>query len=86
MEKQNNQLRNACHEAALFLKKLGDSKHHDLRAKLDFVVGSYDFDKNPVGLYEIGAKALNILKDIKAKNPRKVSKTLVTNLEESLKK
>ncbi len=86
MEKQNNQLRNACHEAALFFKKLGDSKHHDIQSKLDFVVGSYDFDKNPVGLYEIGAKALKILNEIKAKNPKKVSKTIVTNLEEGLKK
>jgi hypothetical protein len=86
MEKHNNHLRNACHEAAQLFKKLGDSKNNDIQAKLDFVVGSYDFDKNPVGLYEMGEKALKILKEIKVKNPRKVSKTLVTNLEESLKK
>jgi hypothetical protein len=85
MEKQNNHLRNACHEAALFFKKLGDPKNNDIQAKLDFVVGSYDFDKNPVGLYEIGANALKILKAIKEKNPKKVSKALITNLEENLK-
>jgi len=86
MEDQNGTLRKACEETAQFFRKLDNSEFSEIKSKLDFVVGSYDFDKNPVGLYEIGQQALNILKDIKAKSPRKVSKQLVSNLEENLKK
>jgi hypothetical protein len=85
MENQNSTLRNACEETSKFLKKLGNAEYGDINSKLDFVVGSYDFDKNPVGLYEIGKQALEILKDIKAKSPRKVSKELINGLEENLK-
>jgi hypothetical protein len=86
MKSQNNDLRNACDESASFFKKLANSDYKEIQSKLDFVVGSYDFDKNPVGLYEIGGEALVILKEIKSKNPKKVSKQLISNLEESLKK
>ena len=86
MEDQISMLRNACEETANFFKKLGNSEYSEIKSKLDFVVGSYDFDKNPVGLYEIGQQALEILKEIKAKSPKKVSKQLLSSLEESLKK
>jgi hypothetical protein len=86
MKSQNDTLRDACEETAEFFRKITDQTHHEIQSKLDFVVGSYDFDKNPVGLYEIGQEALDILKAIKAKSPRKVNKQLISNLEESLKK
>jgi hypothetical protein len=86
MENHTDKLRNACHEAFLFLKKLKDPKNADIQSKLEYVVGSYDYDKNPVGLYEIGSNALKIIKNIKANNPKKVSNQLITNLEECLKK
>ena len=34
---------------------------------------SYEFDKNPVGLYEFGEKALKALNDVKKKNPKNKS-------------
>lgn len=86
MEKHHNKLRDACHEAFLCFKKIGDSKNSEIQSKLEFVVGSYNYDKNPVGLYEIGKIALKILKEIKAKNPKKVNKKVVDDLEEGLKK
>jgi hypothetical protein len=85
MEAKNNALRNACEETAQFFRKIGDPANHEIQSKLDFVIGSFDFDKNPVGLYEIGKEALEILKEIKSKSPRKVNKQLISNLEECLK-
>lgn len=85
MNNNNINLRNACEAARLALKKVGDPQFEDLQAKLEFVIGSYDFDKNPVGLYEFGDKALKVLEEIRAKNPKKVTKKVVTELENSLK-
>jgi uncharacterized protein YutD len=86
MENQNEKLRNACEETADFFRKIADATYSEIQSKLDFVVGSYDFDKNPVGLFEIGQEALEVLKKIKAKSPRKINKQLISNLEESLEK
>ena len=79
-------LRHACHEAFLCFKKIGDSKNSEIQSKLEFVVGSFDYDKNPAGLYEIGNIALKILKEIKKKNPKKVDTKVIEDLEVSLKK
>ncbi|MBN2214600.1 MAG: hypothetical protein JW723_10170 [Bacteroidales bacterium] len=85
MEVKSEKLKNACKAALLALQKLGNSEHDELRSKLEFVIGSYEFDKNPVGLYEFGEKALKALNNIKKKNPKKISKKIITDLETSLK-
>ena len=56
-----------------------------IQAELEFVIGSYNFDKNPVGLYEIGGKAYKALEAYKADYPRKVSKKLLSDIEGALK-
>ena len=86
MENQDNKLRNACFEAFLFFEQLGDPKNSEIQSKLEFVVGSYDYDKNPIGLYEIGEIALRILNDIMKKSPKKVNKKIIDDLEKSLKR
>jgi hypothetical protein len=86
MENRDNKLRDACFEAYLFFEQSGDLGNNEIQSKLEFVVGSYDFDKNPVGLYEIGADALGILKEIKKKSPKKVDKKIIDDLEKGLKK
>ena len=86
MNKQNEKLRDVCQEALVCLNKPGNSKYNELKSKLEFVIGSYNFDKNPVGLYEIGNLALAALKEISAEKPRKVKKALLKNLEDCLKK
>ncbi len=86
MENQNNKLRDACFEAFLFFKKLGEPENSEIQSKLEFVVGSYDFDNNPIGLYEIGNNALIVLKEIKKKYPKKANKKVIDDLEASLKK
>lgn len=85
MNVKNEKLKNACKAALLALQKLGNSEYDDLRSKLEFVIGSYEFDKNPIGLYEFGEKALKVLSDLKKKNPKKISKKVITDLETGLK-
>ncbi|MDE3234975.1 MAG: hypothetical protein KGO81_03395 [Bacteroidota bacterium] len=80
----NEKLRNACFKAFETFKKINDPAYSDIQSKLEFVVGSYDYDQNPVGLYEFGNAALPLLKEIKEANPRKVTKQLLTDLEKAL--
>jgi len=80
----NDKLRNACEAASLAIEKLNEAKFADLKEKLDFCIGSYDFDKNPTGLYEYGAKALKDLTAYKKKFTRKVNAKTLTALEKAL--
>ena len=73
----------ACIEAKSKLEKLGIEEN--IQAELSWVVGSYNYDKNPVGLYEIGSKALGALKVYKNEKPRLVSKKLIEDLEKAFK-
>jgi hypothetical protein len=82
----NEKLRNACFNAFETFKKINDEANAEIQSKLEFVVGSYDFDQNPVGLYEFGKKALKILVKIKEKNTRKVTKKVIDDLEKALAK
>ncbi len=84
MDAKNQKLRNACQAALNAFKKTGDHAYAEIQSKLEFVIGSYDFDKNPVGLIEIGAVALNKLNEIKQKDPKKVTKKVITDLQSSL--
>lgn len=72
----------SCVEAREKLGKIGIEEQ--IQAELDYVLGSYGYDKNPVGLYEIGAKALEALKSYKELKPRAVSKKLITDFEKAL--
>lgn len=56
-----------------------------LQDDIKWCLGSYGFDKNPVGLYETGARALALLKDLKAKKSKGVTAKLVGDLEKALK-
>jgi len=78
-------IRIACENALNTFRKINPEEFSEIISKLEFVIGSYDFDKNPIGLYEFGEKALEILKKIKEKNPRKISKKLIEELEEAIK-
>ena len=84
MNEQNEKLRDVCQEALICLNKPGNSDYDEVKSKLEYVIGSYNYDKNPVGLYEIGNLALTALKEISAEKPRKVKKALLKNLEECL--
>jgi len=80
----NDKLRIACEVASLSIEKLNEAKFADLKEKLDFCIGSYDFDKNPTGLYEYGEKAFKELTAYKKKNTRKVNAKVLSNLGKAL--
>ena len=69
--KQNQKIENACAAALEKFQKIGKEKYAEIQSKLEYVLGSYRFDGNPVGLYEVGAKALKDLKKYKEYNCRK---------------
>ncbi len=79
-------LRNACEEAVQLFDKLNVEAHNEIKSKLQYCIGSYDYDQNPSGLYEFGEIALEELKSFKEANPRKVTKKMIDSLEKSLKK
>lgn len=83
--KQNQKIQKACTAALEKFQKVGTEKYADIQSKLEYVLGSYSFDGNPVGLYEIGAKALKDLKKYKKEKPRLVSKKLIDDLETAIK-
>lgn len=84
MDVKNEKLRDVCLEALTCLNKPGNAKYDELKSKLEYVIGSYNYDKNPIGLFEIGHLALNALEEISADKPRKVKKALLKNLNECL--
>ncbi|OIR12737.1 hypothetical protein GALL_58040 [mine drainage metagenome] len=86
MATENEKLRNACVKAVETFQKINDEANAEIQSKLEFCIGSYDFDKNPVGLYEFGKKAFKILTKIKEKAPRKVTKKVLEDLEKALAK
>lgn len=79
-----DKLRDACQTAYYTFGKLKSNEHTEIMSKLEFCIGSYNFDNNPAGLVEYGEKALDILKSVKSKSPRKVSKKVIDSLEKSL--
>ena len=73
----------ACLNAKEKLESLGIEDK--IQAELEYVIGSYGYDKNPKGLYEIGGKAFKALESYKSEFPRKVSKKLLSDIEGALK-
>lgn len=68
-------------------EKLAKLKIEDeIQSKLEWVLGSYANDGNPVGLYEIGEKALEALQKYKKVKPRQVANKLVEDLEKAITK
>ena len=67
------------------LKKLKALKiEPGLQNDIQWCLGSYAYDKNPTGLFEMGGKALKVFKDLKSINPKTVPATLLKNLEKAL--
>ena len=77
---RGDQVRNVCQEAAEVFRKISFSEYSDIISRLEFCIGSYDFDQNPVGLFEHAKIAYQMLNEIKTNHPRKVSKKLLDNL------
>jgi hypothetical protein len=84
MDTKSERLRDACELAVKTLRKLKQPEFDDIISKLEFCIGSYNFDNNPAGLVEFGFKAMEIMKEIRKKTPRKISVEVVDTLEECL--
>ena len=80
----NQKLEKACKDALAQFEKLGDEQFYDIRSKLEFVLGSYGFDGNPVGLHEFAKKSSDILKKYKQKHSRKVSQKLLDSIDSAV--
>jgi hypothetical protein len=55
-----------------------------LQNDIEWCLGSFKHDKNPIGLYEMGKRALLVLKSAKDKNAKAVPSTLIASLTKVL--
>lgn len=76
-------IENASVEALEKLRALGI--HESLQRDLEWCLGSYKADNNPVGLYEMTERALAIFKKERDKKTKGVTAKLIDNLERALK-
>jgi hypothetical protein len=58
---------------------------HALQADLQWCIGSYRHDKNPIGLYQMLERALPVLQAKRQQNARAVPARLITSIEKALK-
>lgn len=84
MDSKSERLRDACEMAVQAFQKLKQPEFDDIVGKLVYCIGSYNHDKNPSGLVEFGFHALEMLKEIRRKFPRKVSASVISALEDTL--
>ncbi|MFN5168639.1 MAG: hypothetical protein ACK5DD_03385 [Cyclobacteriaceae bacterium] len=56
----------------------------DLRSSIEWCVGSYRHDRNPVGLYETVARAVDVFQQEKAKKTKGVTAPFIASLEKAL--
>jgi hypothetical protein len=57
-----------------------------LQADLDWCLGSYNFDKNPAGLYVMVERAIKVFTVEKGKKNKGITAKLLTDLEKGLNK
>ena len=76
-------LEQATEEALNKLQSLGIEQQ--LQSELEWCLGSYRFDRNPSGLYEVAGRALTVLNAEKAKKTKGVTVKLIGDLEKALK-
>jgi hypothetical protein len=55
-----------------------------LQADIEWCMGSFENDQNPIGLYETGARALELLKSELARKTKGVTAKMVGDLEKAL--
>ncbi|PWJ44146.1 hypothetical protein [Sediminitomix flava] len=85
MQKESNQLiEQACVEALEKFKKTKKNDYTPIIEKIEFLLGSYRYDRNPVGLYEVAEESLSEFKKMRQKNARSVAKKLVENLNKAI--
>ena len=84
MNQVNENLKKNCMDAVMAFQKLNKKEFNNIQSKLEWCLGSYEYDKNPEGLFEYGIKSLDTLKKVKSKEPRKVTKKVIVGLEKAI--
>ena len=82
-QQESNNIEKASQDALQKLQELGINDQ--LQRDLEWCLGSYRADHNPVGLYENAKKALDVLKTEKEKKTKGVTAKLITDLEKAVK-
>lgn len=80
------ELAKQCQQAATKFEKMEDGKYAEIKEKLDWCIGSYNYDKNPAGLADYGKQALDHLKQAREEKPRQISQKLIDDLQEAINK
>ena len=72
-----------CEDALKALKSLDIESQ--LQSDITWCLGSYKNDKNPVGLYEMAGRALEVFQAEKVKKTKGVTSKLIGDLEKAIK-
>lgn len=78
-----NKIEKISEEVLQKLQSLGIDQQ--LQSDLEWCLGSYRFDQNPSGLYQMAERALTVLTDEKNKKTKGVTTKLIGDLEGVLK-
>jgi hypothetical protein len=78
----NNSIEKVSEEALGKLQELGIEEQ--LQRDLQWCLGSYRADGNPVGLYDTAQQALAVFKNEKEKKTKGVTAKLITDLEKAV--
>ena len=80
------ELAKQCQQVATKLDKMEGQQYQEIKEKLEWCLGSYNYDKNPEGLADYGKQAIEKLKEARQEKPRQVSQKLIDDLEKALSK
>ncbi|CAN5265661.1 hypothetical protein BH09BAC3_BH09BAC3_23260 [soil metagenome] len=58
---------------------------HQLQSEINWCLGSFQEDRNPIGLYQMAERSLIIFKAEQAKKTKGVTAKLITDIEKALK-
>lgn len=78
-----NNIEKASEDALQKLQELGIDEQ--LQRDIQWCLGSYRADNNPVGLHETAKKALAVLREEKEKKTKGVTAKLISDLEKAVK-
>jgi hypothetical protein len=82
-QNKGDHARDACQTAAAAFKKLNKPEYSDMISRLEFCINSYDYDQNPVGLFEHAKIAYQMFNNLNKTDSRKIGKKLLGDLEKS---
>ncbi|MDW8288671.1 MAG: hypothetical protein RMJ89_11425 [Flammeovirgaceae bacterium] len=83
-QNSHDKIEKALRDAHKTLFDLGKEEYKPMIGKLEFLIASYNYDKNPVGLYQVAPEVKELLTKIKEEKPRAFKKEIITALEKAM--